>query len=42
MNEIHMQQIFKHYIDNFENLNDPEHMEYYKWKIVKKVPPNDG
>lgn len=31
-----MQQIFKHYIDNFEVLNDPSHMEYYKWQIVKK------
>ena len=39
MNDIHMQQIFKQYIDNFEKLNDPEHMEYYKWQIVKKFRP---
>lgn len=39
MNDIHMQQIFKHYIDNFEKLNDSEHMEYYKWQIVKKFRP---
>ena len=25
MNDTHMQQIFKHYIDDFEKLNDPEH-----------------
>ena len=36
MNDIHMQQIFKHYIDNFEKLNNSEHMEYYKWQIAKK------
>ncbi len=39
MNDIHMQQIFNHYIDDFEKLNDPEHMEYYKWQIVKKFRP---
>lgn len=39
MNDTHMQQIFKHYIDDFEKLNDPEHREYYKWQIVKKFRP---
>ena len=39
MNDAHMQQIFKHYIDDFEKLNDPEHREYYKWQIVKKFRP---
>ena len=39
MSDIHMQQILKHYIDDFEKLNDPEHMEYYKWQIVKKFRP---
>ena len=39
MNELHMQQIFKHYIDDFEKLNDLEHMEYYKWQIVKRFRP---
>ena len=35
MNDHHMQQIFQHYIDKFEMLNNPEHREYYKWQIVK-------
>lgn len=39
MNELHMQQIFKHYIDDFEKLNDLEHMEYHKWQIVKRFRP---
>ena len=39
MNDIHMQQIFNHYIDDFEKLNDPEHMEYYKRQIVKNFCP---
>ena len=39
MNELHMEQIFKHYIDDFEKLNNPEHMEYYKWQIVKRFRP---
>lgn len=39
MNELHMQQIFKHYIEDFEKLNNPEHMEYYKWQIVKRFRP---
>lgn len=39
MNDIHMQQILNRYIDDFEKLNDPEHMEYYKWQIVKKFRP---
>lgn len=36
MNELHLQQIFSHYIDRFEELNNSEHLEYYKWKIIKK------
>ena len=39
MNELHMEQIFKHYIDDFEKLNNPEYMEYYKWQIVKRFRP---
>ena len=35
MNANHIQQIFKHYIDEFEKLNNSEHKEYYKWQIVK-------
>lgn len=33
MNKNQLHQIFAHYIDNFEKLNDPEHAEYYKWQI---------
>lgn len=33
MNKNQMHQIFAHYIDNFEMLNDKEHAEYYKWQI---------
>lgn len=33
MNKNQMHQIFAHYIDNFELLNDKEHEEYYKWQI---------
>lgn len=33
MNKNQLHQIFAHYIDNFEKLNDSEHAEYYKWQI---------
>lgn len=33
MNKNQMNQIFAHYIDNFEMLNDKDHEEYYKWQI---------
>ena len=33
MNKNQMHQIFKHYIDNFERLNNKENAEYYKWQI---------
>ena len=36
MNKNQMHQIFAHYIDNFEKLNDPEHAEYYKWQVCYK------
>lgn len=39
MNKNQMQQIFTHYIDNFEKLNDPEHSEYYKWQVCHKFRP---
>ncbi len=35
MNDNHLQQIFKHYIDKFEYVNNAEHQEYYKWQIAK-------
>ena len=39
MNENHIQQIFKQYIDNFEMLNDAEHDESFKWQVAKKFRP---
>ena len=34
MNTEHLQQIIDHYLDRFEDLNGPVHMEYYKWQIA--------
>lgn len=39
MNENHLQQIFKNYIEKFEEVNNSENQEYYKWQIVKKFRP---
>lgn len=39
MNLIHLQQIFDHYIEKFEAINGPVHMEYYKWQIAKRFKP---
>lgn len=36
MNDIHMQQIFAHYIDKFEYINGTEHREYYKWRVANR------
>lgn len=36
MNDNHVQQIFGHYIEQFERINNPEYCEYYKWQIVKQ------
>ncbi|HBG8070153.1 TPA: hypothetical protein KRF88_002737 [Clostridioides difficile] len=36
MNNNHLQQIFSHYIDRFEELNNKEHCEYYKWQVIKR------
>lgn len=36
MNKNQMNQIFAHYIDNFEMLNDKDHEEYYKWQICAR------
>ena len=36
MNKNQMHQIFAHYIDNFEKLNDLDHAEYYKWQMCYK------
>ena len=34
MNDNNVQQIFAHYIEQFENINDPKNREYYKWQIA--------
>ncbi|MCM1190684.1 MAG: hypothetical protein NC541_15525 [bacterium] len=36
MNDNHLQQIFARYIDRFEEINNSEHQEYFKWQIVKR------
>ena len=36
MNSNHIQQIFAHYIDKFEEINNTNHQEYYKWQIIKR------
>ena len=33
MNQNQLHQIFAHYIDNFEMINNKEHEEYYKWQV---------
>jgi len=33
MNNNTMNQVFSHYIDNFEMINNREHEEYYKWQV---------
>lgn len=35
MNTNHLQQIFAHYIEQFDRINNTEHQEYYKWQIIK-------
>lgn len=39
MNDNHVQQIFSHYIDKFEYINNHNHQEYYKWQIAKRFRP---
>lgn len=39
MNKNQMHQIFKHYIDNFEMLNNNVNAEYYKWQICAVFKP---
>ena len=36
MNENHIQQIFANYIEQFEQMNNTSHREYYKWKIINR------
>lgn len=39
MNENHLHQIFENYIKKFEEINNTEHQEYYKWQIAKIFRP---
>lgn len=36
MNQNNLQQIFSHYTENFEYVNNPDHDENYKWQVVKQ------
>lgn len=36
MNENNLRQIFSHYIDRFDELNNADHAEYYKWQIAHR------
>lgn len=36
MNQANLQQIFNHYMDCFETINNEKNFEYYKWQIAKK------
>ncbi len=39
MNKEHLQQIIDHYIAEFDELNGPVHMEYYKWQVINRFRP---
>ncbi len=39
MNQRNLKQIFANYIDRFEELNNSDHEEYYKWQIAKEFRP---
>lgn len=36
MNQNNLQQIFSHYTEKFEYINNPENNENYKWKVAKE------
>ena len=38
MNDNNIKQIFAHYIEQFEHINNPQCREYYKWQIAKQFP----
>lgn len=38
MNKENLRQIFSHYIDHFEYLNNSENEEYYKWQVCHEYP----
>lgn len=39
MNSANLSQIFEHYISRFDELNDPQNREYYKWEIAARFRP---
>lgn len=36
MNKEHLKQIINNYLDKFEDINGPVHIEYYKWQIANQ------
>lgn len=40
MNKSRLKALFQNYIDNFENINNKEHDENYKWRIVQYFQDN--
>ena len=38
MNLNNLQQVFEHYIDRFDYINDSENQEYYKWQVCQEYP----
>ncbi len=38
MNKKNLAQIFDHYIEKFNYINNHEHMEYYKWHVCNEFP----
>ena len=36
MDQNNLQQIFSHYTENFEYVNNPDYDENYKWQVVKE------
>ncbi len=38
MNKKNLNQIFQHYIEQFDYINNSVNMEFYKWKVCKDFP----
>ena len=38
MDQNNLNQIFQHYIEKFDYINNTEHIEYYKWQICEEFP----
>ena len=39
MNRTNFEQIAAHYIERFEEINNEEHAEYYKWQVCQRFRP---